>query len=204
MVGATWEETWTQQEFAGAGRTVRCAKGERIFPKGPEEDSVALVEEGLVYLCAENEQYARGILSFFRPGEVMDAAMLLSLGQGVCYFMAKYPARLAVFHRQEALASMAAHPQAEAWGRRLTQMAQDWMWQGYMLRQRSPRQRLMAFFRREAQRQGGPVLRLPLPQSDLAEFLGVDRAAMARELTRMKREGLLSGSRRDWTLLERK
>lgn len=72
-----------------------------------------------------------------------------------------------------------------------------------MLQQRTPRQRLLAFFRWEAERQGGEKdIRLPLPQTDLADYLGVDRAAMARELTRMKQEGLLSGARRTWTLLE--
>ena len=165
---------------------------------------MALVQEGLVYLCAENERFARGILAFFRPGDWMDTSMRLSLRHGVCYFTTKYAGRLTVFSRKDLLRAAAVQPQAmDIWNGALDGLAQAWLRHSYMLQQRTPRQRLLAFFRWEAERQGGEKdIRLPLPQTDLADYLGVDRAAMARELTRMKQEGLLSGARRTWTLLE--
>ena len=164
---------------------------------------MALVQEGLVYLCAENERYARGILAFFRPGDWMDTSMLLPLRHGVCYFTTKYAGRLIVFSRKELFRASTVQPQAMgAWSGVLDGLAQAWLRHSYILQQRTPRERLLAFFRWEAERQGGRDIRLPLPQTDLADFLGVDRAAMARELTRMKQEGLLSGARRMWTLQE--
>lgn len=204
MVGGTDAQNLLPPALAGYGRFVACGKGERIFAKHGGEDTMALVQEGLVYLCAENERYARGILAFFRPGDWMDTSMLLSLRHGVCYFTTKYAGRLTVFSRKDLLRAAAVQPQAmDIWNGALDGLAQAWLRHSYMLQQRTPRQRLLAFFRWEAERQGGEKdIRLPLPQTDLADYLGVDRAAMARELTRMKQEGLLSGARRTWTLLE--
>lgn len=204
MVGGTDAQNLLPPALAAYGRSVACGKGERIFAKHGGEDTMALVQEGLVYLCAENERYARGILAFFRPGDWMDTSMLLSLRHGVCYFTTKYAGRLTVFSRKDLLRAAAVQPQAmDIWNGALDGLAQAWLRHSYMLQQRTPRQRLLAFFRWEAERQGGEKdIRLPLPQTDLADYLGVDRAAMARELTRMKQEGLLSGARRTWTLLE--
>ena len=204
MVGGTDAQNLLLPALAGYGRSVACGKGERIFAKHGGEDTMALVQEGLVYLCAENERYARGILAFFRPGDWMDTSMRLSLRHGVCYFTTKYAGRLTVFSRKDLLRAAAVQPQAmDIWNGALDGLAQAWLRHSYMLQQRTPRQRLLAFFRWEAERQGGEKdIRLPLPQTDLADYLGVDRAAMARELTRMKQEGLLSGARRTWTLLE--
>ena len=204
MVGGTDAQNLLPPALAGYRRSVACGKGERIFAKHGGEDTMALVQEGLVYLCAENERYARGILAFFRPGDWMDTSMLLSLRHGVCYFTTKYAGRLTVFSRKDLLRAAAVQPQAmDIWNGALDGLAQAWLRHSYMLQQRTPRQWLLAFFRWEAERQGGEKdIRLPLPQTDLADYLGVDRAAMARELTRMKQEGLLSGARRTWTLLE--
>lgn len=204
MVGGTDAQNLLPPALAGYGRSVACGKGERIFAKHGGEDTMALVQEGLVYLCAENERYARGILAFFRPGDWMDTSMLLPLRHGVCYFTTKYAGRLTVFSRKDLLRAAAVQPQAmDIWNGALDGLAQAWLRHSYMLQQRTPRQRLLAFFRWEAERQGGEKdIRLPLPQADLADYLGVDRAAMARELTRMKQVGLLSGARRTWTLLE--
>ena len=69
MVGGTDAQNLLPPALAGYGRSVACGKGERIFAKHGGEDTMALVQEGLVYLCAENERYARGILAFFRPGD---------------------------------------------------------------------------------------------------------------------------------------
>ena len=204
MVGGTDAQNLLPPALAGYGRSVACGKGERIFAKHGGEDTMALVQEGLVYLCADIERYARGILAFFRPGDWMDTSMLLPLRHGVCYFTTKYAGRLTVFSRKDLLRAAAVQPQAmDIWNGALDGLAQAWLRHSYMLQQRTPRQRLLAFFRWEAERQGGEKdIRLPLPQTDLADYLGVDRAAMARELTRMKQEGLLSGARRTWTLLE--
>ena len=180
--------------LSGLGRMAEYGKGERIFTKNQEQNFSAFVETGLVYLCAENEQYDRSILSFFRPGDWFSADMLLSIDHGVSYLIAKYPTRLLLFSPEEQARLRQLYPQ-NSWADRAS------LAHTYLLQQRTPRQRLMAFFREEARRQGSTHLHLPLPLADLADYLAVDRAAMTRELTRMKQSHLVDGQRRDWEIV---
>ena len=46
----------------------------------------------------------------------------------------------------------------------------------------------------------GDIVTLPMKRSDLADYLGVDRSALFRELSRMQREGLIDVDRRNITL----
>ena len=184
-------------------RREEYVKGQRIFTKKPSENFSALVTEGLVYLCAEDEDYCRSILRFFRPGDVFHGEMLLPLRHGVCYLMAKYPTRALVFSHQAALRACAGSTETLGrLARAVSRQEGESLSYAYLLQQRSPRQRLLTFFRMEARRQGSLSLTLPLPLSDLADYLAVDRASMMRELTRMKEEGLVAGQRREWTLLQ--
>lgn len=66
-----------------------------------------------------------------------------------------------------------------------------------VLSQRTIRDKLLCYFGQTARRQGDSHFRLPFSLSALADYLCVDRSAMMRELSRMKREGLLETSRRE-------
>ena len=142
--------------LSGLGRMAEYGKGERIFTKNQEQNFSAFVETGLVYLCAENEQYNRSILSFFRPGDWVSADMLLPIDHGVSYLIAKYPTRLLLFSPEEQARLRQLYPQDSEADR--ASLAHT-----YLLQQRTPRQRLMVFFREEARRQGSTQLHLPLP-----------------------------------------
>ena len=180
----------------GLGRLAAFVKGERIFTKNREQIFFARVETGLVYLCAENERYDRSILRFFRPGDWFSGDMLLQIPHGVSYLMAKYSTTLRVFSPEEMEDRLTMH-------RAYLAAEQAGLAYAYLLQQRTPRQRLLLFFAEEARRQEKTALHLPLPLVDLADYLAVDRAAMTRELGRMKKEGLVSGQRQDWTLLQK-
>ncbi len=69
-----------------------------------------------------------------------------------------------------------------------------------VLSQRTIRDKLLCYFGQTARREGAPHFRLPFSLSALADYLCVDRSAMMRELSRMKREGLLESSRREIVL----
>ena len=78
----------------------------------------------------------------------MDTSMRLSLRHGVCYFTTKYAGRLTVFSRKDLLRAAAVQPQAmDIWNGTLDGLAQAWLRHSYILQQRTPRQRLLAFFR---------------------------------------------------------
>lgn len=61
--------------------------------------------------------------------------------------------------------------------------------------QRSTREKLLSYLSAEAQRQGGPEIRVPFNRQQLADYLSVERSAMCAELSRMRDQGLLDYDR---------
>ena len=59
----------------------------------------------------------------------------------------------------------------------------------------------MAYFAMMAQEEGRPDFRLPATLTALADYLGVDRSAMMREMRHMADEGLISFKGRDVRLV---
>lgn len=68
--------------------------------------------------------------------------------------------------------------------------------------QRSLRARVMAYLAQQRRLRESDWFTLPLSRADLAEHLGVDRAALSRELSRMKDEGLIDYQRATFHLLQ--
>ena len=66
---------------------------------------------------------------------------------------------------------------------------------------RSIREKLMCFFRQQADSAGSAVFPLPFSLSVLAEYISADRSAMMRELRRLREEGVIRTENRSVTLL---
>ena len=54
------------------------------------------------------------------------------------------------------------------------------------------REKIMAYLNRASREQGGFSIKLPPDRSAMAEYLNVDRSALSRELSSMKRDGLIN------------
>ena len=65
---------------------------------------------------------------------------------------------------------------------------------------RSIREKLLSFLSAEAVRQKSSTIKVPFDRQELAEFLGVDRSALSRELSNMKKEGLVDYGKNRFTL----
>lgn len=70
-----------------------------------------------------------------------------------------------------------------------------------ILSNKSIRAKLMSFFAMEARRSGSNAFQLPFSNTALASYICVDRSAMMREISRMKKEGLIEAERRNIHLL---
>lgn len=64
------------------------------------------------------------------------------------------------------------------------------------------RNKLMSYFLIEAKKHNSNVFELPFSVSALADYICVDRSAMMREISKMKKDGLIDSDRRKITLLE--
>ena len=70
-----------------------------------------------------------------------------------------------------------------------------------VLSNKSIRNKLMAFFALQAKDHQSDTFELPFSVSALADFICVDRSAMMREISKMKKEGIIRTDRRKITLL---
>ena len=71
-----------------------------------------------------------------------------------------------------------------------------------ILSQRTTREKLTAYFAVLAAKNKSPYFTLPFSQTSLADYICVDRSAMARELRRMAEEGLFEIDRRNIKLIK--
>ena len=180
-------------------RVEEYSKNETISLENRDEKTLFCVKSGLIYLCAENEEYEKSILRVFRPGEFFSEDMVLNLTHGVSYLIAKYKSQVIGVGRAEM--ERLCKTQSD-WSERIErlfvrQLPESMMAQNYILHQKSLRMKLIYYFKHECAVQGTTELTLPMPFSDLADYLNADRSAMMKEITRMKQEGLLLGTRRN-------
>ena len=71
-----------------------------------------------------------------------------------------------------------------------------------MLTQRTLRENLLEYLRQQAVFQGSPAIRLSTSKKELADYLGVQRPSLFRELKKMKDEGLIDVSNRTIRILK--
>ena len=65
----------------------------------------------------------------------------------------------------------------------------------------SIREKLNAFFTECARDAGSPSFDIPFDRAGMAAYLGVDRSALSRELSRMRQEGLITYQKNHFVLL---
>ena len=186
-----------------SARIVSFEKKELVFQKSTEKHLMGLVLEGLVYLCVENEAFERHILQIFRPGDMLSQSMLAQVGYGSSYLITKSASKLACFSRDSFLKFCLEYPgeirvQKEAL---FKDPQTELLSHSYILHQKSIREKLRVFLKREQLLQGSEIIELPFPYADLADYLSVDRTSMMKEIGKMKKEGLLAGKNHRLTLL---
>ena len=69
------------------------------------------------------------------------------------------------------------------------------------LSQRTTREKLLAYLSAQARRAGSASFRIPFDRQQLADYLGVDRSALSNELSKLRREGLLTTRKNQFSLL---
>ncbi len=66
--------------------------------------------------------------------------------------------------------------------------------------QRTTREKLMAYLSDQALRAGSPEFQIPFNRQELADYLGIERSAMSKELSKMKQDGLIDFQKNNFWL----
>ncbi len=156
-----------------------------------ECDEFCYVLSGMVYLCTENKNADRHIIQLFRPGTFFITSVLPYVNNGISYFYVKYDSKIIKFKKEYLPQILSLKPEASAM--LFENSIHDLHELGFAVRQKSLHDKLWLYFQKESQLQNSADINLPIPFSDLAEHLGVDRTALMKELKHMREAGEISG-----------
>jgi CRP-like cAMP-binding protein len=189
-------------------RIRRYAKDEHIRLERELDGNVGTILEGTVHLYKEDVWGSRALIAYLKEGDLFGETFVFT-GQspdrdGVSYIAASsalilflpgsrilHPCKNSCpFHHSLAqnMFSMIADK-----NRRLMQKIEA-------TSRGSVRDKILTFLSMEARRQGSASFRLPLNRTEMAEYLCINRSAMTRELSALKKEGLIDIDRDRFTL----
>lgn len=182
-------------------------RGDTVFDFGQGANTVGIVRSGIVSMVRIDEEGVRTILETLQENSVFGEVFTFSRigAHGVCAVcetdcqilfldydhLTKRCEKACAFHSRLVqnmlwLISQKAVAQSE---------------KIEVLSQRSIREKLLCYFRFQAQKHGRSFS-LPFSMSALADYICVDRSAMMREMKKMREEGLLTAEKGHIELLQ--
>jgi len=193
-------------EVAASSAMLRCQRRHRFYFTDDDSDRVYLVKEGKIRLERTNEDGREILLDILGPGEIFGELALADEGTRSHSAEAIEESLVCSFERDRFLAILQRNPELAF---RVVKLI------GFRFRQLEARfenlvfkplaERLCFTLEQLARRHGiadpSGGVRLPLTQKDLATLIGASREAVAEELARLKRAGLVQTGYRSLLLL---
>ena len=184
-------------------REKKYARGELLKSAVDPLPAFGLVLSGAVTVAMEDIDGREMLLSHVAPGS--------TFGESLCYLRESAPITIAALSdarvmwlRADRLRERAETPLEQTLQARFTAMlARRTLKMNdriQILSRGSIRQKLNAFFTECARDAGSPAFAVPFDRAGMAAYLGVDRSALSRELSRMRDEGLLTFSKNQFAL----
>lgn len=173
-------------------------KGEIVNPLGEPLPFFGLVLSGCVQVQTDDIDGNPMIMATVTPGETFGESLHYLRRVSSVYIVAMADTVILTMQAQE------MYPSAVQSGRNerdaalvhrflllLTNRTLEMNNRIQVLSKISMREKLIALFTMYANQQGSRTIRLPFDRNGLAVYLGVNRSALSRELSRMQREGLI-------------
>lgn len=181
--------------------------GECIYSLEENEGQIGILESGSAYMERIDIDGNSTMLDHLGPGEIFGEMVAFSNQYGdsfrvICEKNCKVgyvPYKKIISPCGEACACH--HQMIENLLSIISEKAQALSERIEIISNRTTRGKLLYYFQIQATKNGSRHFELPFSVTTLAEYLCVDRSAMAREISNMKSDGILEMSRRDVTLL---
>ena len=188
-------------------RVVSVAKGAPVFLEGDEAGFIGLVLEGAVQIVRDDYYGARSVLSHAGPGDLFAETYACSNAQTMpvsgyalkdckimlfsCRKMLTVCSNACRFHTQlvKNLLQVVAEKNVSL-SRKIQFMSQ-----------KTTKEKLMAYLLDQAKRANSSEFTIPFDRQALADYLGVERSAMSAELSKLRKDGVLTSQGSRFTLL---
>lgn len=183
-------------------------KGEAIFHSGSPISEAGLVVSGSVRMEYNDFWGNRSLLDVAKPGQMFGEAYACLPGEPLLVDVTAHEDTVALFIRLPRLLSPCekACPCHVRLIRNLLAIASRknvlLSRRTFLLSSHTIRERLLSFFSQQRLLQGQNPLRLPFDRQQMADYLGVERTALSKELGKMQREGLITFRKNEFFLHE--
>lgn len=181
-------------------------KNELIYLENEEIRAVGIVLSGIVHMVKQDREGNQTLLVCIRAGELFGETFSCGSGIGArVSFVTASPSTVLFlpFHRVLHTCKMTCrfhHRLIENMVQQISEKNVRLIEKIAVISQKTLRGKILAYLRMQAEQQGSREVVVPLGRLELAEYLCADRSAMSRELSRMKRDGLIDFTRNRFRL----
>ncbi len=189
------------------GYTKTFPKGSHLLLSDEPAPSVGLVLSGSVHTLKEDVWGSQSILAVSHAGELFGESFVCAgmTTLSVSFYAPEETLVLYMpFHRVMHSCSNSCQFHHQLTENMMTMVARKnikLMQKLEIISQKTLRERILTFLSAEAMRSGSRYITISMNRSELADYLCADRSALSRELSNMKKEGLLDYDRSTFSLL---
>lgn len=200
--GLSRQELSSMLQCLGA-KIVDTAKGDPVFLEGDPAGFVGIVLEGCIQVVQEDYFGNRSVLHHSNPGDVFAEAFSFTAAQTMPvsgYAVKNSKCMILSCGRMMTVCSNACSFHNRLVKNLLGLVSRKNRMLNAKIRymsQKTTREKLMAYLADQAKASGNPEFTIPYDRQALADYLGVERSAMAAEISKLRKEGRLesTGSR---------
>lgn len=168
---------------------LKYKKGEHIFNTGDIIKNIYMVLDGSVHIYRMDYWGNRSIITAVSKGDIFAEVFASTENTpSSVSSMAAEESIIAAFNINPILSnSQIAHNLLYEISKKNIVLSEK----VHYLSQRNIRNKLLSYFSSQAQKIGSNSFKIPFDRQELADFLSVDRSALSRELSNLKKEGVL-------------
>lgn len=174
---------------------------------GSQHDAVGIVEHGRASLIRIDESGTSTVMEELGPGGVFGRTLAFASSErDSLEIVSRTPCEVLFIDYRHILkrcenACMHHSVLVQNMLRLMNDKAQGLSQRVDVLSRRSIREKLLCYFRQQAEKEGANSFTLPFSLSTLADYIATDRSAMMREMKRLKEEEILVSDGRKITIL---
>ncbi len=180
-------------------------KGRPIFREGDAVTQAGIVLDGRVEIMKEDYHGNRTLISVLSKGELFGEALCCTETEIQPFeIVSAEQSKILLF---DCKAVMADTP-FEYYGQFMRNLLQEIAEKNLVLRRkitllskRTTREKIMEFLLTESKRAGKSEFDIPYDRQQLADFLGVDRSAMSAEISKLRRDRVISAHKNHFIIL---
>lgn len=188
-------------------RKVQFTKNQVIFQEGEPAEYVGIVLSGSVQIIREDYYGKRSILAHVEPGELFGESFACAgvAALPISVFAARDGQALLIDCRRITVSCTSA---CSFHTRMIHNLLRVVATKNLMFHQkleittkRTTREKLMAYLLQQAKLNASNTFTIPYDRQGLADYLGVDRSAMAAEISKLRKDGIIACDKSYFELL---